>query len=316
MKVLVTGGRGYVGGRLCEFLAGQGSVEVICASRNVHSSDQERVRMVVADWESETSLQKICAGVDVIVHLAAMNAADCIANPVGALAMNGVATVRLLQAARSAGVRRFIYLSTAHVYSGSLTGTITEDTWPFPVHPYATSHRAAEDAVLAAEQQGWIEGIVLRMSNAFGKPVHQDVNCWDLLFNDLCRQVVTQGEIVLRSSGLQRRDFIPMTDVSRAIFHTIMMPNAGFVLRLFNLGGNWSPTISEVADLVANRFELRFGKHIPIQRKTAGKGERTLPLDYRSDALYHTGFGLETDRISELDALLSFCEQIFKVKHG
>src|SRR3546814_17036700 len=93
-----------------------------------------------------------------------MNAQNCAANPVEALEFNGVATARLVQAAARVGIRRFIYLSTAHVYCAPLTGTITEDTCPRNLHPYATSHLAGENAVLSAVQAGEISGMVLRLS--------------------------------------------------------------------------------------------------------------------------------------------------------
>src|SRR3546814_20189177 len=97
-----------------------------------------------------------------------MNAQNCAANPVEALEFNGVATARLVQAAARVGIRRFIYLSTAHVYCAPLTGTITEDTCPRNLHPYATSHLAGENAVLRAVKAGEISGMVLRFLNVLG----------------------------------------------------------------------------------------------------------------------------------------------------
>jgi nucleoside-diphosphate-sugar epimerase len=70
--------------------------------------------MVVSDWNSEESLRACCKGVDVLVHLAAMNAVECAADPVAALIVNAVATTMLLEAAKKEKVRRFVYLSTAH----------------------------------------------------------------------------------------------------------------------------------------------------------------------------------------------------------
>ena len=76
-----------------------------------------------------------------------MNAQNCVTDPVAALEVNAVATARLLQAAIRQGAKRFIYLSTAHVYGSSLSGVITEETCPASLCPYAASHRAGEDVV-------------------------------------------------------------------------------------------------------------------------------------------------------------------------
>jgi UDP-glucose 4-epimerase len=269
------------------------------------------VTPVTTDWTSSESLHACCDGIEAVVHLAAMNAANSKRDPVAALEMNGVSTARLIQVAIKAGVRRFVYISTAHVYGSPLAGTITEETCPRPLHPYATSHRAAEDVVRTASTQGFIEGAVLRLSNAFGSPARAEADCWDLLFNDLCRQAVVSGALVLRSSGMQRRDFISMTDACRAIQHCLRLPAASLRDRVFNLGGQWSPTILEAATFVADRYEQRGRVRPVITLAPAAPGEKSEPLDYRIDLLKSTGFVPAMDTIGELDGLIAFCETAF-----
>ena len=122
------------------------------------------------------------------------------------------AAFRAVAASVAAKVKTFIYLSTAHVYGHPLSGSITETTTPNNQHPYATSHLAGEKALLFASGGGEIDGIVLRLSNIYGVPTHKNVDCWMLLVNDLCKQVVTTQRLVLRSSGAQRRNFLTMND--------------------------------------------------------------------------------------------------------
>src|SRR5207245_1641136 len=105
---------------------------------------------------------------------------------------------KLTDAAKRAGVRRVVYVSTAHVYGAPLAGVITEASCAVSLHPYATSHRAAEDVVRAAHERKTIEGVVIRLSNAYGAPVSEDANCWTLLVNDLCRQAARTKTMVLR----------------------------------------------------------------------------------------------------------------------
>ena len=123
-------------------------------------------------------------------------------------------------------VERFIYFSTAHIYGAPLEGTITEKSLPSPVHPYAITHRAAEDYVIAAAKQKRIQGTVLRLSNSFGAPVSPHVNRWTLLANDLCRQAVEKGTITLRSNGCQYRDFICLTDVEEVMAKMLTNPKS------------------------------------------------------------------------------------------
>lgn len=309
MKLLITGGFGYLGGRLAQFLATRVGYEIILGSRQ-HTEPPPWLPQakVVQTWGgSPTALDQICAGVDAVVHLAGINAEDCTADPVAALQVNAVATARLLQVAIRQGVKRFIYLSTAHVYGSPLTGVITENTCPVALHPYATSHRAGEDVVQAAHQRQEIEGVVIRLSNSFGAPAHQDANCWTLLVNDLCRQAATTGKLVLRSAGLQRRDFVTLTDVSRAITHLIDLPVQDVGNGIFNVGGAWAPTVMEMTLLVADRCKAILGFRPEIRRPDSLPEETSQPLDYRIDKLLGTGFKLTGDPEDEINATLVMC---------
>ena len=210
-------------------------------------------------------------------------------------------------------MQRFIYLSTAHVYGSPLSGTITEETCPVSLHPYATSHRAGEDAVRAAHQRKHIEGIVIRLSNSYGAPAHKDADCWMLLVNDLCRQAMTSGRIVLRSSGLQQRDFITISEVCRVITHFLELPADKLGDGLYNAGGAWSPTILNMAERVAKRILFITGKEPAILRNSNRDTEDSESLDYRMKKLIDTGFkmGGNGGIDPEIDELIRFC-----IQHG
>lgn len=313
MRILITGGFGYLGGRLAQFLANQAGYTVLLGSRQQTRPPHwlSHVVIVQTRWDSPASLEQICTGVNAVVHLAGMNAQDCTADPAAALEVNGLATARLLNAAIKQGVKRFIYLSTAHVYGNPLAGVITEETCPTNLHPYATSHRAGEDVVRAAHQRGEIEGIVIRLSNGYGAPVHKDANCWMLLVNDLCRQVATTHEMVLRSTGLQRRDFVPLTDACRAIGHLLVLPKQDLGRGTFNMGGKTASTVWEVACLIQERCEATLGFLPQLNRVAPQADEAIAELDYRLDALLQTGFQPSADRVEEIDQLIKFCKTSF-----
>jgi len=310
-KVLITGGFGYLGGRLAQFLASQDNYKILLGSRRQTQPPSwlQQAKVVETRWGSLKCLEEVCSGVDAIVHLAGMNAQDCAADPEAALEVNAVATTRLLQAAIFQKVKRFIYMSTAHVYGSPLGGDITEKTNPTGVHPYASSHRAGEDAVSQFRE---IEGIVIRLSNAYGTPVDKGVNCWMLMANDLCRQAVTSGRLVLRSSGLQKRDFIPLHDVTRAIKHCIELPFDKYDNGVFNLGGEASYRIMDLAELIAVRSEAVLGYKPEIERPDPVLGENSPELNYQIDKLKETGFCLNGNIEEEIDATLEFCQKTFK----
>ncbi len=313
-KVLITGGCGYLGGRLAQYLASQEGYEILLGSRRQTQPPSwlPQAKVVETQWDSPQSLQEVCSGVDCIVHLAGMNAQDCVADPAAAMEVNAVATAHLVQAAIRQKVRRFICMSTVHVYGSPLTGVITEETKPTPVHPYALSHQAGEDAVLASHQSGEIEGIVIRLSNAYGAPADKGANCWMLLVNDLCRQAVISERLVLRSAGLQKRDFIPLHDVVRAIQHLIELSIDKFGSTLFNLGGEAPYRIIDLAEVTAVRCEAVLGFRPEIERPEPAPDESSPELNYQIYKLKETGFSLNGNIENEIDAILKFCHKKFK----
>ena len=311
MKVLITGGFGYLGGRLAQYLSSQPEYEIVLGtSRGTEPPAWlPDAKVAQTQWDSMPALEQICADVDTIVMAAGMNAQDCAADPVAALELNAVATARLLQSAIRQGVARFVYLSTAHVYDSPLTGVITEKNCPTSLHPYATSHRSGEDVVRSAQAAENIEGVVIRLSNAYGAPAHGSANCWTLLVNDLCRQAATTGRMVLQSSGLQRRDFIPLTDVCRAIMHLLELRMEAENDGLFNVGAGWSPTILEMAHRVRDRVEMSTSHRPEIVPAENGPDPVVGFLDYRIDKLIDSGFTVKTvDGVDqEIDRLIQFC---------
>ena len=312
LSVLLTGGLGYIGGRLASALVAAGH-HVHCGTRSFSKVAPEwlpQMQMIHLDWDSDVSLAQACQGIDCVIHLAAMNEIESAKNPLAALQMNGLASLRLIEAAKAEGVRRFIYFSTAHVYGAPLQGLITESVLPHPVHPYAITHKVTEDFVLAAHAQKKLEGIVIRLSNGFGAPVTPKVDRWTLLVNDLCRQAATNGELRLNSPGIQLRDFITLGDVSRAVIYLLQLKIDQLGDGLFNLGGGKAISIFEMTERVADRWRGLVGKSISIHRPV-GDGTSPLPLVYCSEKLSATGFKLTSQVDSEIDATLRLCINAF-----
>ena len=312
MRVLITGGFGYLGGRLSNVLKEHKKYEIYLGSRlnsaTLHSSSKTNI--IQTQWNKPKTLDEATHNIDVIVHLAGMNAGDCAADPIAALEVNAVATANLLKAAINQRVKRFIYLSTAHVYGSPLTGDIIEESLTNATHPYATSNLAGEEVVLAAHAKEEIESVVIRLSNTFGAPTQIHANCWMLVVNDLCKQVVATNSMLLHSSGQQRRDFICLSDACRAIQHLMHIRTTSLSNQIFNVGGDWSPTILEMAQYLASRYSLITGVE-PVIRFSgeAGTVESSNPLNYSIKKLKHTGFKLTGHKSidHELDALINFC---------
>lgn len=294
-RVLVTGASGYVGGRLCAHLEGLGH-EVRRAGRTA------RPGSIATDFADALSLEAACAGMDAVVHLAAPNEPTGERDPLGCLRDTAVATLNLLDAAERAGVRRFVYASTAKVFGANPTGRIDEATAPRPLSHYAMTHRLAEDYLLARHAKGRIEGAVLRLSNAVGAPAAPGADAWMLIANDLCRSAVLDGRVVLKSSGLAWRNFIAMADAATAFTHCLTMPAAVLGDGLFHLGGARSIRILDLAERIAARAGLA-----GVDHADPAPGETHAVLDWHITKLITTGWRPADDLEAEIDATLAFC---------
>jgi len=315
-KLLVTGGLGYIGGRVSQALSEKHDYSLRLTTRRSDLSGlpwAKKAEIFPLDLTSISDCVSVCRGINCVIHFAAMNEIDSATDPEKALIVNGIGTLKLLKAAEEAGVERFIYFSTAHVYGAPLVGEISENTLPRPVHPYAITHRTAEDFVLASNERKNLTGIAVRMSNAIGAPIDDKVNRWSLVINDLCRQAVVKKELELKTSGHQKRDFIAISDAINAVFHFLNMNRDNTGNGLFNLGGEASLSILYMAELIAERCEKIIGFRPSIKKPvhTAGS-DSDGNLNFCINKLKSTGFKLTGNLADEIDETLLFCSKYFK----
>ena len=313
MRILITGGFGFLGGRLGQHFSSLGH-QVMLGSRNFrdHPDWLPEADVVLTDWADELSLAHVCESVDVVVHAAGMAAQECWTDPAAALESNGVFTARMARAAGAAGVSRVIYLSTVHVYAGPLTGSYSEESCPLNLHPYASSHLAGEHGVLFAHQQGQVDGMVLRLANGSGCPVRPDVDCWRLLVNDLCRQSIVDGQMVVRSASSVERNFIGVSGICKGVDHFMTYRPSVAEQPLYNIASRASMSLGDVALLVAERCRHLTGDLPSVvfeQRSSASGADKALHIDIEKAKA--AGYEAVDSLVSEIDATLEFCRVHF-----
>jgi UDP-glucose 4-epimerase len=312
MKILITGGLGFIGGRLGIHLSRNGHEVILGSRRNLLSpSWLPDAAMVVTDWGSEESLHQACAGADLVIHAAGMNSKDCELDPIEALNFNGHATCALLAAAISSKVKTFFYISSAHVYSNPLQGVIDENAFPINSHPYATSHLMGEGCVKNAKEEGLINSTVLRLSNAYGAPAGPEANCWMLLVNDLCMQAVKAKQLRLNTSGLAQRNFITLSDVCTAINELIYKSEFQAIPSMINICNSYSNTAHEMAILIQDRCREVLGYAPEIQFNNRNSSEVNNLVDLKSQYSYLYRDLMKDNRNAEIDELLIFCTKFY-----
>lgn len=316
MNILITGGLGYIGGRIASYLKGKTpKCRIFLTTRDKNRtlpSWTDSFTVLQMDILDDDSIANCLANrnIDDIIHLAALNEIDSMKDPALALEVNTKGTYKLLSIANEKKIGRFVYFSTFHVYGETSVPIITEETPTRPFHPYAITHRAAEDFVNYFRHYHDMKTLIFRLSNGYGYPMDMDINRWTLVFNDLCRQAVTSGRIVLKSSGKQHRDFISLHDVARAVEHFLFAVPDKWGDGLYNLGGNCSMSILDVDNKISEVYKTKYNKNI-LETKTAQDDSDSIiskPVKYSIEKIAETGFTLKGDMISEIESTMHMCE--------
>ena len=311
LNILITGGLGYLGGRVADSLKRNFPETTIILGTRRKIQDipdwAESFKIIHLDICDPVSIEKAVVGSDTVVHLAALNEHESIRNIEAAWKTNALGTQALLSAANRKGVQRFVYFSTFHVY-GDYWETITENSPARPHHPYAATHRAAEDMVRFYQYYKNMDTLILRLSNGFGYPMDTGIDRWTLVFNDLCRQAITSEKMVLKSSGKQHRDFISLHDVGAAVEHFLFRVRGQWKDGLYNLGGDGSLSIAEAAKTIARVYEKKYDKRIPIETADQDDEGPCNSAHFNIDKLKATGFQLTGDMETEIEQTLSLCE--------
>ena len=309
--ILITGGLGYLGSRIAESLITKNHYKIIIGSRDNRINLPKKLvgcELVFFDLLEKKSIQKCLKGVDIVLHLAAMNANECAANPEDALLVNGLGTLNLIQASQNSNVSKFIYFSTAHVYGSPLLGDITEETPTKPSNHYAISHRVAEDFIIEIGKKGKINTTILRLSNAVGYPIEKNINCWMLASNDMAKQIVEKNVIEINSSGRQWRDFISITNIINAV--ELFLENHSPFGEVYNLGSGSSLSILELANLIS--FRAKAVLNIDVTITTANDEALTDNyLNYKIEKIMSLGYSPKSNFEDEIDTLLLYVNKYY-----
>lgn len=257
MQFLITGGAGFIGTALANYLAErEHSVRVLDdLSAGDPGKLDPRVIFSRGDVRDVPKLWSLLRGVDCVYHLAArVSVPESLLYPVEYNSVNVGGTVALMTAIRDAGVRRVILTSSGAVYGESAHQPVGETEAIRPASPYAVSKLAAEYYVHAIGRLWKIESVVLRVFNAYGPrqplpPSHAPV------IPRFLRQAITGGSIVIFEDGRQSRDFVYIDDVVRAL--AIAATASGVNQTVINIGSGVEITINQLVDEIEQMLGKR-----------------------------------------------------------
>lgn len=272
MRCLVTGAAGFIGSHLAERLVAEGHEVVGIDSfnpyypraikeRNLRALRAEpRFTFVEADLRT-ADLAPLLDGVETVFHEAAMAGLPRSWTQFEEyMTCNILATQRLLEAARGAGVRRFVHASTSSIYGRTALGD--EDTLPRPVSPYGATKLCAERLVLAYQESFGLPAVVLRYFSVYGPRQRPD-----MAYHIFIDRILRGQPITVYGDGSQSRS---NTYIADAVEGTLLAAERGEIGGVYNLGGG------EARDLnwVIATLERLTGRRAVVERQPPRPGDQ------------------------------------------
>ena len=256
IKSLVTGGAGFIGSNLVDYLIEHGHQVTCVDNESAECNDKfywnDKATNFKGDVTDYKFMKNVFVGAEYVFHLAAeARLQPAIKNPIEAVYKNCVGTTTVLQCAREAGVKRVIYSSTSSGYGYNTSPNI--ETQPDDcLNPYSASKVAAEKFCKMYSDLYGLETVVLRYFNVFGErsPTRGQYAPVIGIFQ---RQRDTGEPLTIVGDGSQRRDFIYVKDVARANYLASLMPGVRDHLgEVFNVGSGINYSVQEIADAISD----------------------------------------------------------------
>ncbi|WP_322510674.1 SDR family oxidoreductase [Chloroflexus sp.] len=307
MKVLLTGSGGYIGIVTAPYLMERGH-EVIGVDTGyyesgwLYHSGQRQPQLIVQDIRRLTT--EDLAGFDAIVHMAELSN-----DPLGQLnreltfQINHQGSVKLAQAAKAAGVTRFVYMSSCSVYGVGEEGEIkTEESVVNPQTAYAEC-KVLVERDLAQMADDDFSPVFLRNATAFGPSPRQR---FDVVLNNLSGLAWTTGKIAMISDGSPWRPLVHILDIAHAVACALEAPRETIHNQIFNVGDSrYNYRVREIAEIVAEVFpgcELTFGRN--------DGDNRSYRVDFSKIATRLPGFACRYDAKAGAQQLRAVFERI------
>jgi len=305
-KILITGGLGNLGSwisqRFCEL-----NYDVYILTRKEKVKLKNLSYTVIEADITDLNLlkEKLTINFDYCIHLASFNEFFLENYPKKALEINALGTRNLLEVLSSIKLKKFIYLSTVHVY-GVAEGNINELSSLNPQNDYAMTHLFAEYYVKQFASKNSFDYTIFRLTNSYGAPKKLNTDKWYLILNDLVKSAFDKKKIILKSNGNIQKDFIWMGDVVNIIDQFIS--NIENDNDIYNLSQGKSISIIELAELIKREYTYRYNFEIKIDINIKDKKEyKTLFVDNQK-LLKKVSIKLENHLTNEINNIFSILE--------
>ncbi len=279
MRILITGGCGFIGVNLTKYLLRCGDYEITVLD-NLSIGKKEYLEEAICDLQKRDSVKLIkgdirdkgvceeaCKNVDIVIHLAAQaGVISSIKDPFTDCNINIIGTLNLLKSSVENKVDKFIFASS-NAPLGEQEPPVNENKIPKPLSPYGASKLSCEAYCSAFYYSYGLKTVIFRFSNVYGSYcLHKDS-----VVAKFIKDGILKGELTIYGDGKQTRDFIHVEDICQAIY--LILNCSRFSDEIwgtpFHLGTGKEISILELAELIRNLFD----KEIKINFAPPRKGE-------------------------------------------
>jgi UDP-glucose 4-epimerase len=262
MRILLTGSTGLIGASVTERLRAHHALHTL--------GRQERLVDETVDLSDPDQIARLqLPATDCLVHCAGVIDEDFKTDPMAAYRRATLGVEALLNAAAKSGSRRFIYISSTHVY-GAQVGVKSEDSPPDPQSHYALAHFCTEQLFRrhAAISRGSFA--VLRPNAVYGLPAHpESFQRWSLIPFSFPREAKDDGRITLKSSGQQKRNFVSTAAIADIVVRCVEGDLAE-ATGAINVLGSETESVYEFAQRCRRIAEEQLGRPCNVERPQSG----------------------------------------------
>src|SRR3990167_333066 len=275
MKILVTGGAGFIGSHVTKLLLDRGYQVVVLdnLSHGFVENVDPRAKLTVGDIRDRKKTKEALKGIEAVIHMAGLiSVPESVADPVKYCDNNVLGAVNLLECMKDAGVKKIIFSSSACVYGTSDKLPIKEEAPIHPDNPYGATKSSIEVFLKTYHQIFGFDAVILRYFNPYGpgkmaKPITHAIP-------NFIKATLAKKPVPLYWQGEQIRDFIYIDDLARA--HIDVLKLSGF--NIFNIGTEKGIKVKDVVDEIFKIVGYQ------VQVADLGKRPGDVPANYASSA--------------------------------
>lgn len=255
MKVLITGGAGFIGHHVAVYLKRLG-YDVVCLDNLSRASRDalkvlrdDGIELLIGDVVNYSSLRDVFTSLrpEVVVHAAALvSVEESFEKPEEYFNKNVVGTLNIVRSVVEYGIRRLIYISSAAVYGDPVRLPIREDHPTSPKSPYGLSKLFGEEVVKLYSRLYNFNFIILRLFNVYGP--RQPLNQYSGVILKFVHNARRNLPLTVYGDGNQTRDFVHVVDVCRAVELSIL---SKYVNEVYNVGSGKPISINELVKIIS-----------------------------------------------------------------